>query len=190
MASSRRRATSSRSSRRTTAKVEAVNPCLRAFCAERALPSGERGPVDWAALARLAASCLSVMRLGIGSFRLELWHGGGVECEIGMGQVMGGEGVRFLMLVAMGIASRRRRRGDKQTAGETRRTAAFVGRVTVSGNKRGRFQAVAPTNRTLTGELWIVEPDRIRLRVGQRLSLAQSRSMDRRVMTPIRIVGR
>ena len=42
-------------------KVEAVNPCLRAFWAERALPSGERGQVDWAALARLAASCLSEM---------------------------------------------------------------------------------------------------------------------------------
>jgi hypothetical protein len=36
---------------------EAVKPCLRAFCAERALPSGVRGPVDPAALARLAASC-------------------------------------------------------------------------------------------------------------------------------------
>src|ERR1022692_2271654 len=58
MASSRRWATSSSSSRRTTVKVEAVNPCLRAFCAERDLPSGERGPVDWAALARLAASRL------------------------------------------------------------------------------------------------------------------------------------
>ena len=49
--------TSWRSSRRTTAKVEAVKPCLRAFWAERALPCGARGPVDLAALARLAASC-------------------------------------------------------------------------------------------------------------------------------------
>src|SRR6266508_3707952 len=50
---------SSRSSRRTTAKVEPAKPCLVAFWAERALPSGVRGPVERAALARLAASCLS-----------------------------------------------------------------------------------------------------------------------------------
>src|ERR1035438_2111235 len=59
MASSRRRATLSISSRRTTAKVEAVNPCLREFWAARTLPSGERGPVERATLARLAASFLS-----------------------------------------------------------------------------------------------------------------------------------
>src|SRR5260370_13793674 len=46
-----------KSSRRTTAKVEAVKPCLRAFWAERVLPSWVRGPVEWEALARLAASC-------------------------------------------------------------------------------------------------------------------------------------
>src|ERR1017187_707517 len=101
MASSRRRATSSRSSRRTTAKVEAVNPCLREFWAERDLPSGERGPVDWAALARLAARCLSEVRLVIGSFRFEGYHGEGVEPERGMGQVVGGEGVKFLELEAL-----------------------------------------------------------------------------------------
>jgi hypothetical protein len=32
---------------------------LRAFCAERALPSGVRGPVERCALARLASSCFS-----------------------------------------------------------------------------------------------------------------------------------
>jgi len=32
---------------------------LRAFWAERALPSAERGPVDLAAFSRLAASCFS-----------------------------------------------------------------------------------------------------------------------------------
>src|ERR1039457_1065169 len=101
MASWRRRATSSRSSRRTTAKVEAVNPCLREFWAERALPSGERGRVDCAAMARLAASCFSEVRLVVGSFRLEREHGEGVESEIGMGQVMRGEGVKFFMLKAM-----------------------------------------------------------------------------------------
>src|SRR5687767_10277412 len=57
MRSDRRRATSSSSSRRMTAKVEAVNPCLRAFWEERDLPSGVAGPVERAALARLAASC-------------------------------------------------------------------------------------------------------------------------------------
>src|ERR1035438_1472907 len=64
---------------------------------------------------------------------------------------------------------RARRQGKKRGQGRGR-IAAFVGRVTVSGNERGRFQAVAPTNRTPTGELWIVEPDRIRFRVEQRLS--------------------
>src|ERR1700682_1484997 len=59
MRSARRWSTSSSSSRRTTAKCEAVKPCLREFWAERALPSGVRGPVEWDALARLAASCFS-----------------------------------------------------------------------------------------------------------------------------------
>src|ERR1019366_7692477 len=99
MASSLRLATSLRSSRRTTAKVEAVNPCLRAFCAERVLPSGERGPVALAALARLAASRSGDtvfwefgMRL---SFRFQSWHGEGVESECGRGQVTGKKGVNF-----------------------------------------------------------------------------------------------
>ena len=39
-------------------------------------------------------------------------------------------------------------------------------RVTVWANEKGRLQAVAPTNRTPTGELWSVEPDRIRFRAG------------------------
>jgi len=45
---------------RTTAKVEPVNKCLRAFWEDRTLPSGVRGPVI-SALARLAASCLREM---------------------------------------------------------------------------------------------------------------------------------
>ena len=44
------------SSRRITAKVEAVKPCLMAFWEERVLPAGLVGPVDFLALARLAAS--------------------------------------------------------------------------------------------------------------------------------------
>src|ERR1035438_7059650 len=95
MASSRRRATSSRSSRRTTAKVEAVNPCLREFWAERDLPSGERGPVDWAALARLAASCLSVMRLVMWSFRLRDTMRMGWSLKEGSGKGWEGKGLGF-----------------------------------------------------------------------------------------------
>jgi len=38
-----------------------ASPCLRAFRAERDLPSAVRGPVDLAALARLAASLLGEM---------------------------------------------------------------------------------------------------------------------------------
>jgi hypothetical protein len=38
----------------------AVNPCCTAFRLERALPCGVRGPVDFLALARLAAICFSV----------------------------------------------------------------------------------------------------------------------------------
>ncbi len=41
--------------------TRAVSPCLRAFRAARALPSGERGPVDFEALRRLAA-----IRRGVG----------------------------------------------------------------------------------------------------------------------------
>src|SRR5450631_4450550 len=98
MASSRRRATSSSSSRRTTAKVEAVNPCLREFWAERDLPSGVRGPVDWAALARLAASWLAEMGfLGrdMGSLQFGVWDGGSGEPEGGRSQVVGGTGDNF-----------------------------------------------------------------------------------------------
>src|ERR1022692_4108677 len=96
MASSRRRATSSISSRRTTAKVEAVNPCLREFWAERALPSGERGPVDWAALARLAASCLSERGLvmwGPSDLRDSIRRGWSLKLE--WGKLWEGKGLSF-----------------------------------------------------------------------------------------------
>ena len=43
-----------------------VKPCLRALRAERDLPSGERGPVDLAALARLAARRLAEVVIGEG----------------------------------------------------------------------------------------------------------------------------
>src|ERR1035437_7465965 len=105
MASSRRRATSSMSSRRTTAKVEAVNPCLREFKAERALPSGERGPVDWAALARLAASCLSdtgCLGRGIGDLRFWLLHGGGGGGGKGIG---GGDGRGSSYICGAGVTA-------------------------------------------------------------------------------------
>src|ERR1017187_8783372 len=98
--SSLRWATSWRSSRRTTAKVEAVNPCLRAFWVERALPCGVRGPVDLAALARLAASCsgergcwVCGMRL---SFRFDIYHVERLESEMRRGQVRGNKGVLFV----------------------------------------------------------------------------------------------
>ena len=41
--------------------VKLARPCWQAFCEERALPVSEVGPVDLAALARLAASCFSEM---------------------------------------------------------------------------------------------------------------------------------
>ena len=47
----------SRSSILTMAKASPEKECLRAFCAERALPEAVRGPVEFWALARLAASC-------------------------------------------------------------------------------------------------------------------------------------
>src|SRR5579864_7339763 len=50
-----------RSSSRTTVKEEAAKPCVRAFWAERDLPSEVRGPELLAALARLAACCFSEM---------------------------------------------------------------------------------------------------------------------------------
>ena len=48
------------SSIRRAANVAAVKPCLRAFCAERALPAAVRGPVERTALARLASSALQM----------------------------------------------------------------------------------------------------------------------------------
>src|SRR5689334_13867693 len=59
MRSARSRATSYISSRRMTGNAVAVKPCLRPFCAQRALPSAVRGPVERSAFARLAASCFS-----------------------------------------------------------------------------------------------------------------------------------
>jgi len=94
-------ATSSISSRRTTAKVVAVNPCLREFWAERALLSGERGPVVREALARLAASCLGESGMGFPSVlsytmgrgavrnRGEASHGRGRIYFVGVGVTRG-----------------------------------------------------------------------------------------------------
>jgi len=39
--------------------VEAVRPCLRAFCEDLALPSGVLGPVDFWALLLFAVICFS-----------------------------------------------------------------------------------------------------------------------------------
>src|ERR1035438_10222701 len=55
MRSARRLATSWMSSRRRTVKLAGLKKCLRAFWEVRALPSEVRGPVELAALARLAA---------------------------------------------------------------------------------------------------------------------------------------
>jgi hypothetical protein len=44
-----------------TVKLAEERPCLQAFCEEFALPVDVVGPVDLAALARLAASCFSEM---------------------------------------------------------------------------------------------------------------------------------
>src|SRR5215470_10124791 len=57
----RRWATSWMSSKRTTVNFSEARPCLQELREERARPSGLFGPVDLAALARLAASCFSEM---------------------------------------------------------------------------------------------------------------------------------
>src|SRR6516164_10082602 len=57
----RKWATSLMSSRWTTVNFSEARPCLQEFREERARPSGLVGPVDLAALARLAASCFSEM---------------------------------------------------------------------------------------------------------------------------------
>src|ERR1035437_3952730 len=115
MASSRRWATSSMSSRRTTAKVEAVNPCLRELRAERALPSGERGPVEWAALARLAASCLwdtgCFIRV---PFDLSYSMGRGWSLKLKLGQVMGGKGDKVLGVEVNGSGTSTQRDGKPE----------------------------------------------------------------------------
>ena len=64
-----------------------------------------------------------------------------MESEIGMGQVMGGEGLSFLMLEAMGDEFPRRRgragRGDKQTTGGgTGITAASIAGASPYGQTR------------------------------------------------------
>src|ERR1039458_7493966 len=110
--SSLRWATSWRSSRRTTAKVEAVNPCLRAFWAERVLPSGVRGPVDLAALARLAANCsgettfceLSIVML----LSIPGWHGARGSLKLRRGYVAGGKEVRSGKVSVIGEVAGRR----------------------------------------------------------------------------------
>src|SRR5260221_9901052 len=81
-------------------KVEAVNPCLRAFWDERDLPCGERGPVEWAALARLAARCLSEM----GSSESGMLGPSNLRYSIGGKGGAGGFGVKSFRI-------RRRNRG-------------------------------------------------------------------------------
>src|ERR1017187_4677440 len=49
--------------------MEPENPCLRALRADFILPAAERGPVDFWALMRLAAVCLSVAMGGAFQFR-------------------------------------------------------------------------------------------------------------------------
>src|SRR6266511_671575 len=78
------------SSMRTMAKSAEQKPCLRACWEERALPSGERGPVERAALRRLASSCLGETGFfGMGHFlREEIARGGG-RVRKGSGEVLG-----------------------------------------------------------------------------------------------------
>src|SRR5690349_3651671 len=61
-----------------TERAVARRPCLRAFWAERALPSGVRGPVDLAALARLAAARFAETSC----FMTPIYHDDRVESEI------------------------------------------------------------------------------------------------------------
>src|SRR5215475_11397290 len=65
MRSALRRAISSRSSGLSAVMEMAAKPCFTAFREERALPSGVRGPVLFAAFARLAASCFSEIGRGM-----------------------------------------------------------------------------------------------------------------------------
>src|ERR1035438_3825339 len=77
MRSARRLATSWMSSRRRTVKLAGLKKCLRAFWEARALPSVERGPVDLAALARLAAVRSAEMGgFAIGFLRFRFKHKG------------------------------------------------------------------------------------------------------------------
>jgi hypothetical protein len=65
--------------------VEAVKPCLMAFWEERALPAGLVGPVDFLALARLAASCFSemgILRVDMVSDLSLAWRLGAGEGEM------------------------------------------------------------------------------------------------------------
>src|ERR1035438_8354808 len=65
-ASARRLATSWVSSMRTTAYLAGSKEDLRAFWEDRVLPSGERGPVDFCALRRLATRRLGERGLSFG----------------------------------------------------------------------------------------------------------------------------
>src|ERR1039458_10322809 len=93
MRSARRWATASRSSRRTTAKWAGLKECPREFRAERAFPSGVRGPVELAALARLAARRLGEMGFfGMGVLSTSAVARGHGEDGRGMGVGIEGKG--------------------------------------------------------------------------------------------------
>jgi hypothetical protein len=61
--------------------VRARRECLTAFCATLALPSGVFGPVDFLALARLAAICFGVAIRGYG----DAWAGFLTGSKMGSG---------------------------------------------------------------------------------------------------------
>src|ERR1017187_2155110 len=109
MRSALRLATARRSSGLTTAKWAAVKPCLRAFWAERALPWGERGPVERVAFARLAARRPAETSLwGCDtrvSFRFQQYHGVEQESEIQRG--LGLRGKELLAKIVVNANQRR-----------------------------------------------------------------------------------
>ena len=72
--------------------TEAVSPCFSPLSRERALPPGVRGPVDFFALARLAARR-----------RSETWRG---ELETGPGESADGAGDAAAMGVPFGSKTR------------------------------------------------------------------------------------
>lgn len=75
-------------SKRTTVNLAAAKPCLREFWAARALPSGVRGPVERAALARLAARRLAdggllvVVGMMVPRFACSMGVGGSLGPEV------------------------------------------------------------------------------------------------------------